>query len=106
MSDCICDDGYACLAPDCPCPRDASLEAKLSNFDQHATDAVFDLIQLLFDQRERLIALARERHIWGHHTYGDGNFREWDDARLLVERDQEVADWLVYRTEELRRHAA
>jgi hypothetical protein len=86
-----------------PRPRHATLEAKLANFDRHAVDAVFDLIQLLLDEKERLIALARERHIWGHHTYGDGNFREWDDARLNAERDQEVADWLVYRTEELRR---
>jgi hypothetical protein len=81
----------------------STLIAKLANFDAHAVDAVFDLVQLLLDEKERLIALARERHIWGHHTYGDGNFREWSDARLNAERDQEVADWIVYRTEELRR---
>ena len=83
--------------------RDATLEAKLANFDRHARDAVYDLIDLLFREQDRLIALARERHEWGHHAYGDANLREWSDEQLRVERDQEVADWLVYRCDEYRR---
>lgn len=72
-------------------------------FDRHAADAVLDLVNLLHTDGHRLIALARERHIWGHHEYGDRNLREWDDERLRLERDQEIADWLVYRADEYRR---
>ena len=99
-------EGSPGLTPGLAAPGDsnaATLDAKLANFDRHVRDAVYDLIDLLFRDQDKLIALARERHIWGHHEYGDANLREWSDARLRVERDQEVADWLVYRVDEIRR---
>lgn len=79
------------------------LEQKLEVFDRKAWGAVDDLARLLVRDRQRLIALARERHIEGHHEYGDTEMREWSDSKLDSERDDEVADWLVYRVEQLRR---
>lgn len=83
--------------------EDPALLAKLEHFDAHAMYAIDDLIFLLVRERARLIGRARERHIWGHHEYGDANMREWSDTQLAAERDDEVCDWIVYRCEELRR---
>ncbi len=72
----------------------------------YAREAVSDLIELLEREEGRLVALARSRHIEGHRLYGDTQMMEWPDDRLRVERDEEVADWIVYRCEELRRDAS
>ena len=72
------------------------LAEKLQTFDATAEQAVDFLISRLVEDRERLIQLARERHIWGHHEHGDGLLYEYDEAQLLEETDQELADAVVY----------
>lgn len=73
-----------------------TLEEKLAAFDGEVGQSFYALLAYLNQNRERIIALARERHVWGHNEYGDGLLFELDAASLADERDQELADGLVY----------
>jgi hypothetical protein len=82
---------------------DPSLEVKLSVFDAHAERSVAFLIAWLTDHAPDLIAVARGRHVTGHLLYGDRNFLEYSDERLLAETAEEVADAIVYVSRYLHR---
>lgn len=73
-----------------------SLDAKLEIFDGHADEAVDDLIGWLMQHRGDLIAVARGRHILGHHRFEDKGLFEFDIAGLRAEACEEVADAIVY----------
>lgn len=75
-----------------------SLDAKLEVFDEHANQAVDELIAWLDQCRDDLIAVARGRHVTGHYLYGDVNFKEWGRRRLRKETAEELADAIVYTT--------
>lgn len=79
-----------------------SLDAKLADFDDHADDAVDDLIDWLEEHRDDLIAVARGRHVTGHYLYEDRNFAEYDIPRLRKETADELADAIVYTSRRLR----
>lgn len=81
-------------------------EEKLAAFDGEATQAFYALFAYIGGNRDRIIALARERHAWGHDTYGDGLLFELNTAQLCDERDQELADGLVYEMVRRRRAKA
>ena len=72
------------------------LDAKLDVFDANAKTAVRFLIDWLRDNPDDLIALARGRHVEGHYRYGERGLFEYDDAHLLAESAQELADAIVY----------
>ena len=82
------------------------LDAKLSVFDEHAEQAVDELLGWLSDHRADLIALARGRHVEGHYRYGDSNFLEWSDGELVAQTAQELADAVVYRSRSIYRRAS
>lgn len=93
--------------PDPPAIPATPLEAKLAAFDEEAVLACLDLFgELELRRRDRLIALARSRHIQGHGLYGDRELFEWDDARLERERDEELADAVIYTVVMRRRRDA
>lgn len=83
----------------------STLDAKLSVFDEHAEEAVDELITWLRDHRGDLIALARGRHVEGHYRYGDSNFLEWGDGELLAQTAQELADAIVYGSRTIHRRS-
>lgn len=83
-----------------------TLEEKLAAFDAEARAAYTAVVTYLLENRDDLIALARARHVEGHDRYGDGNLFEWDDERLAVERDEELADSVVYEVRRRTRGAA
>lgn len=83
-----------------------TLEEKLAAFDAEATTTFYALLVYLNGNRDRIIALARERHVWGHHEYGDGLLFELGTPALAEERDQELADGLVYEMVRRRRSRA
>jgi hypothetical protein len=85
--------------PEPPALPATPLEAKLAMFDAEA-DAVCSALfsSMHQDQREELLALARMRHIAGHGLYGDRELFEWDDERLERERNEELADAIIYTT--------
>lgn len=73
-----------------------TLDTKLDLFDQHAEQAVDELIEWLKAGRADLIAVARGRHITGHLLYEDANFAEYTSSRLRKEIAEELADGIVY----------
>ena len=75
-----------------------SLDAKLEVFDQHADQAIDELLAWLDWRRGDLVAVARGRHVTGHYLYEDANFAEWDSRRLRKEASEELADAIVYMT--------
>lgn len=78
-----------------------SLDAKLELFDEHADEAVDRLIDWLTNHRRDVIAVARGRHVTGHHLYGNANFAEWGPNRLRKETLEELADGVVYTSREI-----
>lgn len=81
------------------------LEDKLSAFDAEVEEAFTSYVTGILKRKAEIVALARRRHVWGHHEYGDGLLFELDPAELAGERDQESADGIVYEMV-LRRKAA
>lgn len=81
----------------------ARLDAKLDVFDRYAEQAVAELVAWLTEHGGDLIAVARGRHVAGHYLYGDGNFLEYDDGRLLAETAEEIADAIVYQSRQIKR---
>lgn len=81
-----------------------TLEEKLRRFDDEAARTLDALFVHLHRHRAAIIAKARERHISGHAQWGDGLLFELTHAELEEERDQELADGLVY--EMVRRRLA
>lgn len=79
------------------------LAAKLATFDAAAELAYVWLREYLYDDgvRDRLIELARSRHILGHARYGDGGLFEYSRDRLVTEIDEELADAIVYAVRRL-----
>lgn len=73
-----------------------TLEEKLAAFDAEAVQAYNSILASLGHRMAAIISLARERHVWGHETYGDGLLFELTAAELADERDQELADAVVY----------
>lgn len=73
-----------------------TLEEKLAAFDEEAAAALNAVLARLASQGRELVALARARHVWGHETYGDGYLFELSEQELAEERDQEIADGIVY----------
>lgn len=73
-----------------------TLEEKLAAFDQEAAAAVNSVLAHLGSKSYELVALARARHIWGHEAHGDGLLFELNLEELAEERDQELADAIVY----------
>lgn len=74
------------------------LDAKLERFDQHAAQAVAEILEWLSAHPEQLIAVARGRHVTGHMLYEDANFAEWELPRLRKEVAEELADAICYTT--------
>lgn len=74
-----------------------TLEEKLAAFDAEIGSAYSELVMHLLEHRTEIVALARERHVWGHEAYGDGLLFELDAGELADERDQELADGIVYQ---------
>lgn len=83
----------------------SDLDAKLEIFDRHANEAVDEIIGWLIQNRDDLIAVARGRHVIGHHLFGDSNFLEWDDGRLRAEQAEELADAIVYGSRLIHRRS-
>lgn len=83
----------------------AILDAKLRIHEEWAPTAVRYLIDWLRDHPDDLIALARGRHVWGHYRYGDRNYAEYDQDRLVAEAAEELADAINYIALKLRREA-
>lgn len=73
-----------------------TLEEKLAAFDAEVAAAFDSVMEECAARRDELVALARTRHVWGHETYGDGYLFDLDLRELTEERDQEIADGIVY----------
>lgn len=80
--------------PDAP----TTLGQKLAAFDAGADCAYTWLTRYLSDPdtADRIVRLARRRHVAGHARYGDGRLYEYSRGRLLDEIDEEIADSVVY----------
>lgn len=72
------------------------LESKLSRWDAYAPLAHRYLIDWLRDSPDELMAMARGRHVWGHYRFGDRNYAEYDEDRLVAEAAEELADAINY----------
>lgn len=72
------------------------LGAKLKQHAEWASSAVEMIIAWLQTHPEELITLARGRHVYGHYRYGDRNFAEYDQDRLIAEAAEEIADCINY----------
>jgi hypothetical protein len=82
-----------------PARTTQTLEEKLAAFDAESAAVCIDLffdLSMSPERRADLIALARSRHIEGHGLYGDRELFEWDAERLARERDEELADAIIY----------
>jgi hypothetical protein len=79
--------------------------AKLEAHDEYAKAAVRYLIDWMREEPETLLAMARGRHAEGHYRFGDSVMYEYDQATLLAEAAQELADAINYIALRLRRHA-
>lgn len=73
-----------------------SLFEKLASFDEHADEAVDELLAWIARDRDALIAAARGRLVEGHYRYGDRLMYEYDIDTLRAEASQEVADAINY----------
>jgi hypothetical protein len=85
--------------PEPPAVPETPLEEKLAMFDADADAVCLDLffdLSMAPERRAELLALARSRHIAGHGLYGDRQLFEWDASRLARERDEELADAIIY----------
>lgn len=85
---------------------DETLDAKLAVFDEHAREAVLDLVDWMLEHTDDLVAVARGRHVEGHYRYGNRNFLEWSDGELEAQTAQELADAIVYRSRTIHRRQA
>ena len=74
------------------------LEQKLAVFDRWAPAAMALICDLVEDpdEADKILQLARKRHITGHRIYGDKNLMEWDDETLEANFLEEIADAIVY----------
>lgn len=93
----------------CACkPRTtvSELRNKLIELDGYRPAAVRYLIDWLREEPEGITAMARGRHAEGHYRYGDTLMYEHDQATLLAEAGQELADAVNYIALLLSRGAA
>lgn len=79
------------------------LDAKLKQHEIWAPPAVEMIIEWLQRYPDELIAMARGRHVYGHFRFGDRNYAEYDQDRLIAEAAEEGADWINYLALWLRR---
>ena len=79
------------------------LNAKLKQHEIWAPKAVAYISEWLATYSEELIAMARGRHVWGHYMYGDRNYAEYNQDRLIAEGAEEGADWINYMSLWLKR---
>jgi hypothetical protein len=114
FGDCACD---SCWSPVGRTHREAMLDrdtrrydpprqplnAKLRTFDALADAARDELVRLLTEEWEYVKRLAAGRHASGHFLYGDALMYEYDQARLLVESVEELADGVNYTVVRLSR---
>jgi hypothetical protein len=84
-------------------PPRQPLNAKLRTFDALADAARDELVRLLTEEWEYVKRLAAGRHASGHFLYGDALMYEYDQARLLVESVEELADGVNYTVVRLSR---
>jgi hypothetical protein len=84
-------------------PPKQPLNAKLRTFDALADAARDELVRLLTEEWEYVKRLAAGRHASGHFLYGDALMYEYDQARLLVESVEELADGVNYTVVRLSR---
>lgn len=82
-----------------------SLDAKLATFDQHADQAVTELIEWLTADRAALIALAKGRHVEGHYRYADKLMYEYSRDELRAEASQELGDAINYLARAIHLHS-
>ena len=81
------------------------LDTKLKQHEEWASRAIEEMITWLHEHPDEIIAMARGRHVWGHYIYGDRNFAEYDQDRLIAEAAEELADCVNYISLYLRRQA-
>jgi len=74
----------------------------LAAFDAEASLAFNAALAAFGSRRKRILELARQRHIEGHHRYGDTHLFEFDADRLAKERDEELADSVLYEMQRRR----
>lgn len=74
----------------------SDLPAKLERWEDYAPLAHRYLIDWLRDSPDELMAMAKGRHVWGHYRYGDRNYAEYDEDRLMAEAAEELADAINY----------
>jgi len=79
------------------------LDAKLKRHEEWTPKAVEMMIAWLHEHPDELIAMARGRHVWGHFRFGDRNYAEYDQDRLIAEAAEELADCVNYLALYLRR---
>ena len=76
-----------------------SLPDKLANLDRHDEKTRAFLHAFIDDWWDEIGHVAKGRLVTGHFVWGDRNFKEWDEARLLKEAVEELADARNYLTE-------
>jgi hypothetical protein len=76
-------------------PPVLDLDAQLAYFDANAQFLFERMLQEIADDRTQIIALARQRLIFGWPLYGDLGWT-WTTGRLAAERREEYSDALNY----------
>ena len=80
-----------------------SLSQKLLEVDAQQDKVRAFLIGFIEEYWDELLLMAKGRLVRGHFQYGDRNYKEWDDARLLAELSEELADAVNYAAERFRK---
>jgi hypothetical protein len=57
---------------------------KLGAFDAQVDGVRDELVRMLTEEWEQLLAVARGRHAWGHYRYGDRLMYEYTDEELAA----------------------
>lgn len=78
-----------------------NLTDKLEHWDEHADDAFEWMLTFAREHKDEVLAVARGRHVLGHHRLGDSKFYEYSKGELTAELIEELADGVNYTTRRL-----